>query len=153
MKIQEKINQDFKEALKAGDASKVATLRMIIASIKNKEIDKKGKGEEGVLNDEETMDVIMKEAKKRKEAADIYKQGGRNDLVEKEQKELDIINQYLPKQLSEDEIEKIIANAIDKTGAASIKDMGKVMGEVSKETKGRADSRMISELIKKKLGI
>lgn len=153
MKIQEKISQDLKEALKAGDASKVATLRMIVASIKNKEIDKKGKGEEGALNDEETMEVIMKEAKKRKEAADIYKQGGRNDLVEKEQKELDIINQYLPRQLSEEEIEKIIANAIDKTGAASIKDMGKVMGEVSKETKGRADSRIISELIKKKLGI
>lgn len=152
MNIQEKINEDFKNAMKAGDAVKVDTLRMVFAAFKNKEIEKKGKGQEGILSDEEAIEVLAKEAKKRKESMDIYAQNNRAELAEKEKKELEVINQYLPEQFSEEEIEKIVVAAISKTGATTIKDMGKVMGEVAKETKGRADSKLISEIIKKKLG-
>lgn len=153
MDIQEKISNDFKEAMKAGNSAKVDTLRMVFAAFKNKEIEKRGKGQEGVLSDDEVVDVLMKEAKKRKEALDIYTQNNRPELAEKEKKELEIISQYLPEQLSEDEIGKIVEAAISKTEASTVKDMGKVMGEVMKEAKGKADSKLISDIIKKKLGV
>lgn len=149
----EKINNDFKTALKSGDSEKVGVLRMIIAAIHNKEIEKRGKGQESELIDDEVMDVVVKEAKKRKESIDVYKQGNREDLAQKELKELEIIQTYLPKQLSEQELEKIIDEAIKTTGASTVKDLGKVMGLVSKETKGSADSGLISNIVKKKLGI
>ena len=153
MSLKQKISEDLKAAMKNANEFELGVLRMIIAAIHNKEIEKRGKGGESVLIDDEVMDVVVKEAKKRKESIDIYKQGNREDLAQKESKELEIIQAYLPKQLSEQELEKIIDEAIKTSGALTIKDLGKVMGLVSKETKGRTDSKIISEIIKKKLGI
>ncbi|MEK7149701.1 MAG: GatB/YqeY domain-containing protein [Patescibacteria group bacterium] len=151
--LKQKISDDLKAAMKSGNAFELGVLRMLIAAINNKEIEKRGKGGDSVLIDDEVMDVVVKEAKKRKESIDVYKQGNREDLAQKELKELEIIQTYLPKQLSEQELEKIIDEAIKTTNASTVKDLGKVMGLVSKETKGRADSKAISEIIKKKLGI
>ncbi len=161
--LKEKISKDLKDALKSGDSIKTGTLRMILASFNNKEIEKRGKGpykaepsgfrQESVLSEEEEIDVLSKEAKKRKESLEAYQKGGREDLAQKEKQELEIIKKYLPEQLSQEEIEKLIDSAIQKTGASSIKDLGKIMAEVSKEAKGKADMKAISEIIKKKLGI
>lgn len=151
--LKERITDNLKEALKNKDVEKTGVLRMLIAALHNKEIEKKGKGQDSTLTDDDVVDVLLKEAKKRKESSELYKQGNREDLAQKELKELEIIQEYLPKQLSEQEIEKIVSEAIEKTGASSVKDMGKVMGEAAKETKGRADSKTISDLVKKKLGI
>ena len=151
--LQEKLSENFKEALKAGDTSKVETLRLLIASIKNKEIEKRGKGQESILSDDEVLELLMKESKKRKESFDIYAQNNRPELAEKEKIEIEIISKYLPEQISEQEVEKLVENAISKTNASTVKDMGKVMGEVMKDAKGKADSKLISDIIKKKLGI
>lgn len=153
MSLKQKISEDLKTAMKSGNEFEVGVLRMVIASIHNKEIEKRGKGGEAVLTEDEVADVVVKEAKKRKESIDIYKSGNREDLAKKESEELEIIKKYLPEQLSETEIENIVEKAIKETNATTVKDLGKVMGIVSKETKGRADSKAISEIIKKKLGI
>ena len=100
----EKIKNDLKEALKGGNQTKISTLRMVLSSLHNKEIEKKGKGQEPKLTEEETIEVLMNEAKKRKESNEAYLKGNRNDLADKEKKELEIITVYLPKQLSEEEI-------------------------------------------------
>ena len=149
--FQQKITDDIKIALKSGDSFLVGTLRLINAAVKNKEIEKRFKSGEIVLSEDEITDLLSKEAKKRKEAMEIYKTAGRNDLFEKEEKEFKIIEKYLPEQLSEKEIEKIISKAIDKTGAKDIKEMGRVMGEAMKELKSKADAKMVGEIIKKKL--
>lgn len=153
MSLLEKINSDLKSFFKAGQSFEVGILRMIVAAIHNKEIEKRGKGKEPELTEEELIDLLSKENKKRKESAELYKQGNRNDLVEKELKESEFIQKYLPEAASEEEIGKIVSEAIAKTGAKDIKDMGKAMGEAMKWLKGRADASVIGNLIKKKLGI
>lgn len=150
--LREKINETLVSAMKAGDSEKVGTLRMVAAAFQNREIEKKGKGLEPVLTDEEVAEVLMKEAKKRKESAEVYKQGGREDLVEKEIKELNIISEFLPEQATEEEIAKIVEAAIVSAGGQNIKDMGKVMAEAMKELKGKADGSAVSRIIKEKLG-
>lgn len=149
--MQQKIKDDLNIFLKAGKSFEAGVLRLIFSVFKNKEIEKKGKGQEAELTDEEVVDILMKEAKKRKEAADVYKKGNREDLAEKEIKELEIIKKYLPEELGAEEIEKIIDKAIAATGAGSVKDIGKVMAEAMKELKGRADASAVGAMIKKKL--
>lgn len=149
--LKEQINSDIKEFLKAGKSFEAGVLRLMSAALGNKEIEKRGKGEDSVLTDEEIVEVLMKEAKKRKEAAEVYKTGNREDLAEKELKELEVIKKYLPEQASAEEIEKAVDKAIAATGAADVKAFGKVMAEVMKELKGKADAGTISEIIKKKL--
>ncbi len=148
MPLLEKLKADLKSALKSSDSFKVGTLRLVLAAVQNKEIEKRGKGQEAVLMDEELVDLLMKEVKKRKESADIYKQGNRNDLAQKEEEETKIIKVYLPEQLDSEEIEKIVKAVIEKTGAKEIKDMGRVMAEAMKELKGKAQPGAISEAIK-----
>ncbi|MCL5004886.1 MAG: GatB/YqeY domain-containing protein [Patescibacteria group bacterium] len=149
--LKEQINSDIKEFLKAGKSFEAGVLRLMSAALGNKEIEKRGKGEDSVLTDEEIVEVLMKEAKKRKEAAEVYKTGNREDLAEKELKELEVIKKYLPEQASAEEIEKAVDKAIAATGAVDVKTFGKVMAEVMKELKGKADAGTISEIIKKKL--
>ena len=165
--IQQKIKDDLIDFLKAGKSFEAGVLRLILSVFKNKEIEKKGRQDgnlvqEAILTDEEVVDILIKEAKKRKEAADIYKKGDREDLAEKEMKELGVIKKYLPKELSAKEIEKIVDKAIAVIGAANIKDpegkqasygarIGKVMAEAMKELKGRADASAVGAMIKKKL--
>lgn len=158
MSLKEKLTDDSKEALKSGDSFRVGVLRMLLSALHNKEIEKKGKGlpaqagQDFVLTEDEVIDVLMKESKKRKEAGEIYSKAGRSDLSEKEAKELEIIKRYLPEQLGEEEIEKAVKAAIEKIGADNIKDFGKVMAEAMKELKGRADASSISEMVKKNIG-
>lgn len=149
--VKQKINDDLKEALKSGDSFVVGVLRMIIASFKNKEIEKRGKGEIADLSEAEVIDVLTREAKKRKDAADAYISGGRSELADQELKELNVIKKYLPEQLSALEIEKIVDKAIEQVGVQSQKDFGKVIGEAMRELKGKADSSEVSAIIKKKL--
>lgn len=149
--LEEKIKTDSIEALKAGDSELVSTLRMILAAIANRAIEKRGKGGEPVLTDEETLEVLMKEAKKRKESAEIYTQGGRAELAEKELKEYEIVKKYLPEQLSQEELEKIVDEVLTQTGVKEIKEMGKALGEIMKQVKGKAEPRAVSEIVKKKL--
>ncbi len=146
------ISDDLKNALKSGDSFKTGTLRLLLSTLHNKEIEKRSKSGESELSEEETIEVLMKELKKRKEAAEIYLKGGRRDLADKEVKEAEIIKIYLPEQLSEAEIEKIMLKAIEKTGAKTIKDFGRTMAKAMKELKGKADASKVSEIIKKKLG-
>ncbi len=147
MGVKEKIMADMKEAMKAKDMIKVSTLRLLLSEIKNKEIDKKGE-----LTDEEIYALIQKAVKQRKESIEQYRFGGRNDLVQKEETELKILESYLPEQLSEEELERIIEEAIKETGATTMKDMGKVMKIVMPKVKGRADGKIVNEMVKKKLG-
>lgn len=149
--LSEKISQDVKIAIKEGDNFRVGILRMIIAVFKNKEIEKRGKGEKPELSDEEVIEILSKEIKKRKEAAVIYSDAGRKDLADKELNEVLIIQNYLPIQASFEEVEKIIDGIIKRIGVITQKDFGRIMGEAMKELKGRTESSLIAELIKKKL--
>jgi len=146
MNLKEKIEKDFIEAYKAKDEDKTSVLRMVKSAIKNKEIEK---GE--TLSDNETESVVAKEIKQRRDSASEYKKGGRDDLVKKEEKEISILSGYLPEQLSEEEISKIVEKAVADSNASGIKDMGKVMGIIMPEIKGKADGSLVSELVKNKL--
>lgn len=149
----DKINSNLKEFLKAGKSFEAGVLRLVISAIKNKEIEKKGKGLDASLSDEEIIEVLSKEAKKRKEAIDVYSKGGRPELAQKENDELMLIKNYLPEELSREEIEKVVEAAIKNTGATGQKEFGKVMGEAMKELKGKADTSTVSGVIKSKLGL
>ena len=147
MGLQEKLLDDMKLAMKSGDKIALETLRMLRSQIKNVSI---SKGEE--LTDDEVIGVLTKEAKKRKESLELYKQGEREDLADKEEAEMKIINAYLPEALSQEELEKIVSQAITETGAESLQEMGKVMGTVMPRIKGRADGKVVQEMVRMKLG-
>jgi len=164
MNLKEKINSDIKEALKEKQDLAILTLRMLQAAILNKEKDKRAKlakekkeireeelVKESQLTDEETIEAISSEIKKRKESVLEFEKGERIDLVEKEKKEIGILEKYLPEQLSEEEIQKLVKEALEKTGAASPKDMGKVMAELIPKVKGKADGSLVSRIVKESL--
>lgn len=142
----DKIHQDLKEAQLARDEIKTSTLRMLLSEVKNAEI---AKGTE--LSGEDLMSVIAREAKKRKEAAVGFRQGGREESALKEESELKILEIYLPTQLSNEELTKIVEEAINELGASSITDMGKVIGVVMGKVKGQADGGSVSAIVKEKL--
>jgi uncharacterized protein YqeY len=151
--LHQKIVDDLKAVLKSGDSFRTNTLRFLLSSLHNKEIEKKGRGLEPTLSDDEAIEVLSREAKKRKEASEAYKKGNRKDLAQKETKELEIIEKYLPEQLTEEEIKKTVKTAIEKVGAKEIKDFGRVMAETMKALKGKADASLVSEIVKSKLKI
>lgn len=142
----QRILDDIKTAMKAGDKPRLATLRLMSAAIKQKEVDERIE-----LNEEATLAIIDKLMKQRRESISQYEAAGRDDLVAQEQAEAEIIKTYLPEALSDDEISAIIAEAIASTGAASVKDMGKVMGMVKPKLQGRADMSSVSKTIKDRL--
>ncbi|MDO8574434.1 MAG: GatB/YqeY domain-containing protein [bacterium] len=142
-----KINQDLKSALKNRDIEKTAVLRFILAQVQNKSIEKRGTGDSPELSDEEVTQVLQKEFKKRKEAIELFKKGGRNDLADKETSELKFFEGYLPVELSRDEIMKVV----EKVMAGGGKDFGVLMKEAMKELKGQADGKIVSELVREKL--
>ena len=138
--LEEKINNNLKEAMKSKDSIRVSCLRMIIADIKNASI---AKQEE--LKDEDIIGILQKQAKQHKESIEGFKKGDRQDLVDKESKELEIIQSYLPEELKPEEIASIVKEAIKETGAKDEKDMGKVMGAVMPKVKGRADGKLVQK--------
>jgi len=146
--LSETIDTDLKNAMKARDEIKTATLRFLKAALKNRMIDKKL----DVLADEDVLDVIQKQAKQRKESIEEFKKANRADLFEKEGKELAILEHYLPKQLSDAELEELIRGAIAKTQAKLKADMGKVMKELMPTIRGRADGKRVNELASRLLG-
>ena len=148
MTIEQQINEDLKTALKAGEKETVSAYRTIMAQIKDERIKLRVKRE---MTDEDVIGVLMNAAKKRKEAIDIYRSNNREDLAAKEERELALLQKYLPEQLSEEEIKEIIAKIIEQTNASSIKDLGKVMGAAIRELKGKADGQMIQSIAREKL--
>ncbi len=146
MSIFETLTSDMKDAMKAGEKERLSTIRLLRGQIKDAAIDKRDD-----LNEEEEIAILSNAAKKRRESIKIYSEAGRDDLAGKEQRELDIIQSYLPQQLSPEEIEKIVDEAIEETGAQSMKDMGRLMGAIMPKVKGRADGRQINEMIRQKL--
>jgi uncharacterized protein YqeY len=162
--LKEKILHNLSAAVKEKKEVEVLVLRQLSAAIVNKEKEKRFKiskekagltendlEKKSQLTDEETLDVISYEVKKRKESIGEFEKGGRKDLVEKEKKELAILETYLPEQLSEEGIKKLVKEAVEKTGAKEIKDMGKVMAELVPKTKGRADGGLVSKIVKELL--
>jgi len=150
MSLYDQLNADLKEAMRAKEEGKVqlSVVRMIKSAAKYKEIEKGSP-----LTEEELIEVIAREVKQRKEVFPEYEKSGRADMIETIKQELEILMKYLPKQLSEEEIKALIQEVIEQTGAAGPKDMGKVMGKISPLTKGKADGRLVSQLVKEALAM
>jgi uncharacterized protein len=148
MSLQQNIDQDIKSAMLSKDSIRLRGLRAIKAALL---VAKTEKGAQETLTEEAEIKVLQKLAKQRKESADIYQSQNRQDLYQIEQEELQVIEAYLPKQLDKSAVAGLIKEIINKTGAAGIKDMGKVMGVASKELAGKADGKTISELVKELL--
>jgi len=152
--LKQNIQADSTEALKAGEQFRLGVLRMLLASILTKEKDKKYKEKiegEAQLTDEQILEVISSEIKKRKDAIALYEQGKRPELAEIEKKEIEVLKKYLPEQLSPEMLKKLVTEAVAKTGAKEMKDMGKIMAELMPKVKGKADNSEISKIIKELL--
>ena len=147
MTLKEQITSDMKEAMKAGEKERLSVIRLILAALKQKEVD-----ERIVLDDAQVLAILEKMLKQRRESVAQFTQGKRQDLVAKEEAEIKVIQGYMPAQLSEAEIDAMIAAAVAESGAASIKDMGKVMGILKPKVAGKADMGAVSARIKAKLG-
>lgn len=148
MSLKEKIDSDLKLALKAGDKNRLQTIRSLRANII--EFEKSGSGKE--LDEDEEIKLLSSAAKKRKESIEQFRKGGREDLAQAEEAELKVIMEYLPKQLSPEEIESEIRNIANQMSASSKSDFGKLMSAVMKELKGKADGKLVRELVEKVLG-
>ncbi len=147
MGLREQIDADIKAAMKSGAKDKVSALRMLSAALKNKQIDKRAP-----LNDGEIGDTVRSLIKQRKDSIEQFAKGGRQDLVDKETAEVAFLEVYLPQQMAREEIEKIVREVIGQTGAQGAKDMGKVMKALVPLLAGRADNKLVSELVKSSLG-
>lgn len=145
----QKIDKDFKQALSEKNEIKISTLRMLRSALHNMEIELRPKKKE--LTDEVALEVIAREIKRRKESIEAFEKGNRLDLTEKEKKELEILSQYLPEQLSNDKIREIVQVKIVEVGASGPQDFGKIMGLVTKETKGKADGSRVAVIVKEEL--
>lgn len=146
MGLAERLQQDMKSALKNKEKEKLSTIRMVRAAIKKAEIDQKGP-----LNDEQIIEVIMREVKLRKDAIQEFEKAGRQDLVEKEKAELQVLETYLPEPLTEEELTGLIQETIQQLGVTSKKDIGKVMKTVLPKVKGRAEGRVVNQIVQKLL--
>ncbi len=145
--LKDRVTEDMKNAMRAKDSERLGTIRMITSAIKQREVD-----ERITLDDAQVLSVIEKMIKTRKESIAQFQSGGREDLVAKEQKEVDLLQAYMPEQLSEADLDKLIADAIAESGATSIKEMGKAMAIVKRKAQGRADMGAVSAKLKAKLG-
>lgn len=146
MTLKERITEDMKSAMRAGEKERLATIRMALAGIKQREVD-----ERITLDDGQVLAVLEKMIKQRKEAIAQFQAGGRADLVAKESAEVSVLQTYLPARMSDAELDALIAGAIASTGATSAKDMGKVMAAVKAQAQGRADMGTVSARVKEKL--
>jgi uncharacterized protein len=147
MALKDRITEDMKNAMRSGEKERLATIRLALAAIKQREVD-----ERITLDDGQVLSVLEKMIKQRRESIVQFDSGGRADLVAKESAEIAVLQGYMPAQMSEAEIDGLIAEAIRATGASSLKDMGKVMGFVKPKAQGRADMGAVSARIKQKLG-
>ncbi len=148
MSLEEKIASDFKESMKARDEVRTRTVSFLRSELKYCAIEKK----KDKLDDGDVVAVLKKLIKQRQDSIEQFEKGGRQDLVQKERQELDILKKYMPQELSEAEVAGIVDEVVAATGAQSMKDMGKVMKEAMIKAQGRADSKCLSELVRKRLG-
>ena len=151
MKLKEKIENEFKEALRSKDKLKISSFRLIISSIKDLDISNRAGPNKKETDDEDIKKLLKKMVKQRLESIDIYKKNNRADLLEVEQNEYNILSSFLPKQLNDDETKKICEQIISKIGASSIKDMGKVMGELKKQHSDEIDFAKAGNFLKQML--
>ena len=161
MSLKEKIQTDIKKAMQDKDQLKVSVLRMLMAAVFNKEKEKRAKlskteemeklDELSKLTNEETTEVISSENKKRKDSIEQYQKGNRQDLADQEKKELKILMNYLPEQMSEEEIKKIVKEKINEIGASTSQDTGKVMGALMSELKGKAEGSLVNKIVQEEL--
>lgn len=148
MPIAEKINEEIKKALKSGDKGRLRAIRAIKAALLLAQ--KEGGNTE--IDDTRAIQIIQKLIKQRKESLEIYEKSGREDLAQREREELEVLQAYLPQQLSEEEIRQHAQRVVEQLGATSIRDMGKVMGRLTKELAGRADNAVVAKIVKQLLG-
>ena len=148
--MRERLTQDLKEAMRAGDKRRISTVRLIQAALKDKDIEARGAGK-GQTSDEDILALLQKMIKQRQESIAIYEQAGRQELAQQEREEAEIIQSYLPKQMDEAETAAAVDAAIAETGAASMKDMGKVVGALRGRYAGRMDFSRASALVKERL--
>ncbi len=141
------LTEDMKNALKSGDKARLGVLRMTLAQLKDERIRLQKE-----LTDEDVIRILAKGVKSRKDSVESYRSGGREDLAEKEAFEISVLEQYLPEQMSEEDVRAVVAEVIRQTGAASMKDMGKVMGPAMARLKGKADGKMVQDIVRALLG-
>jgi len=146
MSLLDTIQSDMYAAMKSGDKHKSGTLRVALSKLKDKKIEKRED-----LTDVEALKIIQHLVKQRKEAANIYKENGRNDLMEIENDELEILNAYLPQMMSEGDLRVLVQKVVEDTGASSLRDIGKVMPEVMKQSAGKADGKMAQSIVRELL--
>jgi uncharacterized protein YqeY len=144
--LKTRLGEDFKQALRSGDKLRVSVIRLLTALIKNREVEKRGP-----LTDAEVLQAIVASCKQRQEAIEQYQQGGRQDLVDKESAELQLLQSYLPKPLTSEELQAMVLEAIGEVQATSLKEMGKVMGVLMPKVTGRADGKMVNTLVREAL--
>ncbi len=149
--MRERINASLKEAMKAKDAPRLSTLRLINAAIKDQDIALRGEGVETGVSDEQILSILAKMIKQRQESASTYEEAGRLELAEKERAEIKVIEEFLPRQLSDDEIAQAVSEAMDEVGASSIRDMGRVMGLLKARYAGRMDFARAGAAVKGRL--
>ena len=146
MSLKVQLTTAMKEAMRAKVSERLGTLRLLISAIKNKEIDKREE-----LDDQSVIEVISSFVKQRREAAEVYRKNDRVDMAESEERELLIAQEFLPAQLSEDDVKGLVEEVVTELGAGSMKDMGRVMKVLTEKTRGRADGRLVSDLVRAKL--
>jgi len=146
--LKDKLNEDMKAAMIAKNVDKLSTIRMLKSAIQYAEIQK---GAGYTATDEDILEVIGREVKKRRESIELYEKGNRQELADKEKQELELLQTYLPEQLSEDEIRLIVKSTIESTGSTSMQDMGKLMGALMPQIKGKADGNLVNKIIRETL--
>src|SRR5262249_39985643 len=149
--LRQRLNDAYKEAMKARDARAVSTLRLVLAQLKDRDIAARPAGNTGGIGEPEIVDMLHKMVKQRQESIVLYKQGNRPELVQQEQEEIAVIERFMPQRLSESEVAAAVDAAVRESGAASMKDMGKVMGLLKERFSGRLDFAKASALVKQRL--
>lgn len=152
MDMRTRVTDALKDAMRSKEADRLATLRLINAAIKDKDIALRGEGDDKIVTDADVLAIMGRMVKQRQESARAYDEGGRIELAEKERAEIKVIEEFLPKQLDEAETEAAVAAAIEAVGAESIRDMGKVMGELKAKYTGQMDFGQVGPLVKERLG-
>jgi uncharacterized protein YqeY len=151
MSLRDRLSVSLKDAMKAKDATRLMTLRLINAAIKDRDIDARSEGADAGVSDDDLLAILSKMVKQRQESARAYEEGGRLELAEKERAEIVIVEEFLPRQLSTQEVEQAIADAITASGASSIRDMGKVMGVLKAKYTGQLDFGKVGGMVKAQL--
>ncbi len=149
--LRDELNQTLKESMRAKDQQALATVRLILAALKDRDIQARSDGQGDGIGDEEILDMLTKMVRQRREAITLYEKGNRQDLVEKEQREIEVIQRFLPKQLSDSELETAVLQVVAELEAGSVKDIGRVMGVLKQRYAGRMDFGKASTIVKAKL--